>query len=369
MKALIVTINDGLCNYGNKLQNYAVTVILKKNGVISKTLNFEKNFLSSKHAMERLKAFIHKTTMYKLCKNKSSEFYFKYEVARIQSFDKFQKKYLPQHFDKNLNKSNNYDYYVVGSDQVWNPEFFKYHPKKEEAYLLTFCDDNKKICFSPSFGVSRLPKEWVDKFKINLKKIKYISVRESQGVEIVHDLVSNKVIELMDPTLMLDSNEWLKISHQPMGLSKNDKYILKYFIGEENDDINNYIKNIAQKQNLKIHSIWDEKDKQLYPSGPAEFIYAIANASIIFTDSFHACAFSIIFKKDFYVFDRKSKYADMSSRISSLLHKFNLESQFGNIKNYDLVKIDYKNVYDILKEERKKYNQYIEETIGSRGET
>src|SRR6476619_675188 len=48
-----------------------------------------------------------------------------------------------------------YDYFVVGSDQVWNPEF----RKLAEIDSLTFAGKRKRIAFSASSGPRRFPKE------------------------------------------------------------------------------------------------------------------------------------------------------------------------------------------------------------------
>ncbi|MCM1270586.1 MAG: hypothetical protein NC247_08210 [Ruminococcus flavefaciens] len=56
MKALVVTINDGVnYNYGNKLQNYAVCEILKKFGVDPYTLSFEKKH---RHSLKKIMGVI-----------------------------------------------------------------------------------------------------------------------------------------------------------------------------------------------------------------------------------------------------------------------------------------------------------------------
>ena len=69
--------------------------------------------------------------------------------------------------------------------------------------------------------------------------------------------------------------------------------------------------------------------------GPSEFLYMIANAEFVFTDSFHGTAFSIIFDKNFIVFRRNNTY-DMSSRITTILNKFGLTSRFYNSENNEL---------------------------------
>lgn len=365
MKALIVTINDGVnYNYGNKLQNLAVTVVMRKLGVESETLNFETS--SDKDDLKTIiKSFLMKITNYRLAISESSKIYWKYKRKRIDSFRIFDRKYLKQHTDLMLTDSDDYDYYIIGSDQVWNPEFFKYHKLKKNAYLLKFCkENNKKICFSPSFGIPQLPDEWKSHFRKYISLIPKISVRENEGATIVKELTGKDATVLIDPTLMLSAKEWLKYSARPTNVDTAKKYLLTYFLGEVSSEIKEYINSVAQENNLEIYNLLDPAQPDLYVSGPSEFIYLISKASIVMTDSFHACVFSFIFNRPFFVFNRKSEYSDMSSRLDTLLDKFDLVNRKGNVSNHDdLFRTDYEYGYKILKKERKKVVDFLSESM------
>lgn len=365
MKALIVTINEGVnYNFGNKLQNLAIVTVMRKLGIDSETLNFE--MASHRYILGMIvKGILMKATGYRFARSESGKIDWKYKLKRIKNFRTFRDKYLKQHNDLKLNDSDGYDYYIIGSDQVWNPEFFKYHKLKKNAYLLKFCKENdKKICFSPSFGISELPDEWKPYFRKYISMIPKISVRENEGATIVKELTGKDATVLIDPTLMLSAKDWIKYAAKPKNVDTTKKYLLTYFLGEVSPEIKEYINSVAKENNLEIYNLLDPSQPDLYFSGPSEFIYLISRASIVMTDSFHACVFSFIFKKPFNVFNRKSKYSDMSSRLDTFLGKFGLSGRKGVINNHaDLFVTDYDESYRILRKERRKVLDYLSDSM------
>lgn len=366
MNALIVTINDGVnYNFGNKLQNYAVIKVLKTFNIDSYTLNFEIVGESYKSKLKKkVKKLIMHVTGYKLAKSEKNKFFWRCLSGRIENFHKFEKNRIIYYSDFTLENSKDFDFYVIGSDQVWNPEFFKYHKMKKEAYLLTFCEDRKKICFSPSFGISEIPDEWKSWFKEYISKIPNISVREKEGVKIVKELTGKDAEVLIDPTLMLTSDEWARCAEKPKKVNFSQNYILIYFLGEMSEKQKEYVSKISELYNLKIFNLLDGKQPELYVSGPSEFLYLIMNSELVVTDSFHACVFSFIFNKSFLVFDRNSEYSDMSSRIDTLLEKFDLNDRRGELFKYDnLFEVDYTNGYVTLEQERKKVIDFLKKSM------
>lgn len=356
MKVGIITIFDLNPNYGNRLQNYAVNSILEKLGMKTETIYVEQQKNSLK---EKIKCNMHKITMYKFCKEKN---YWKYEFKKIVKFGTFNDKYIPNKQIKSFKRlDEQYDYFVVGSDQVWNPIW--YDERKKEAFLLTFAKNNQKVCFSPSFGLSEIPEHWREHFKKALGGFNCISVREDAGAEIVKRLTGKKAEVLIDPTLMLTRNDWIKIEKKPDNVNFNKKYILTYFLGGKNRNQQIYINNIAKQNNLEVYNLLDYTQPDIYISDPAEFIYLIHNAEIIFTDSFHACVFSFIFQRPFQVFERNGSEKNMISRIETLLKKFDLERKFyGNNQN-ELFECDYSEGYRRLNGEQDKVIKFLRKSL------
>ena len=297
-KIAIITIYDN-DNYGNRLQNYATQEVLKKEGF--EVITIKNHYLLNKDCNNieyifQINKNINTTTLY------------------VTKFNL-----------KKLNKK--YDLFICGSDQVWNPEF----RRLTSFDLLEFADDTKKVAFAASFGTSKLDEQFTKKVSKSLKKFKNLSVREDAGKRIVENLTGRKDCEvLLDPTMLLEKEEWEKIERKPKNLDTKEKYILNYFLGKISDDNMEKIKNYAQKNNYKIINILDRKDPY-YNTGPSEFLYLEHHAELICTDSFHSCVFAILYNRPFYVFDRvDNKIKSINSRIDTLLNKLSLQNRKFN---------------------------------------
>ena len=86
------------------------------------------------------------------------------------------------------------------------------------------------------------------------------------------------------------------------------------------------------------------------------------HADYIFTDSFHGSVFSIIYQKNFYVFDNKDRG---SSRITSLLTMFALDEHLISDKyriDKNLV-VDYCKVNNIMQDKKKCSLLFIQNSI------
>ena len=118
MKLGIVSIYDN-GNFGNRLQNYAMQQALKKYGDDVVTIK-NKRYNVGKRSILRFLPIFDWIFFNRLCG--------RYKRARLLEFNK---KYITLNkkcywFDKDyaaLDKNDNCDFYCVGSDQVWNPNF------------------------------------------------------------------------------------------------------------------------------------------------------------------------------------------------------------------------------------------------------
>lgn len=353
-KANIITINDNN-NYGNRLQNYAVQQVLTKNQCKVITI---KNQTRINKSVGKDKFFLKKI----YCK-----------LAKVKHwFIKSKRKSCFKQFNKNINmtkrtfyldgfnKVNKDEYFIVGSDQVWNPTI----SQLQEFDLAMFTNSPNKISFSASFGISELPEDCKMRAKNALMKFKAISVREEQGKKIAEELTNRKDIEvLVDPTMLLTAEEWDKVSKKPKQL-KTDKYILNYFLGELSEKRKAEINKIAKENNCEVINILD-KNSPFYQTGPSEFLYLEKNAFLICTDSFHSCIFSIIYNRPFIIFEREQNIVSMNSRIDTLLNKFQLKDRIYNNNEIlqEQLKCDYTNAYKILEIEREKSNNFLKKAL------
>lgn len=346
MKVGIITINDN-DNYGNRLQNYAVQEILKKNKIDCVTIRNNTLLNNKKGIVLNILRYIKNR---EVIKNK----------ARYKFFSSFQNniKFSKDLIIPFLRLYKRYDYFITGSDQVWNPKF----NRLSDVDLLTFVNSSKRISFSASFGISNLPEQYNEKLKNALKDYKAISVREDAGKQIIQDVVGRTDVEvLVDPTMLLTSEEWDKVSKNPEQL-KTDKFILNYFLGELSEERKKEIQKIADENNCEVINILD-KNSPFYETGPSEFLYLEKNAFLICTDSFHSSVFAILYNRPFIVFDREDK-TRMNSRLETLLSKFKLENRWyrGHITD-ELLKVDYTEAYKILDTERKKSQDFLKRAL------
>lgn len=367
----IVTLH-GYHNYGNKLQNYALKEVLTEQGfeVDTMVLYEERDYLYT--IVRNIKRLFQQSPSKSLLKviNKFKSQQYKQDNkklldSRTNIFKQFSKHHLSEKFVK-LDKGNiatinkDYDYFVTGSDQVWNPVYIS----NMEKYFLTFADKSKRIAYAPSFSCPKLPKSHEKKYRKWLKEMSRISVRETEGAEIIRELTGINAPVLVDPTLLLSKKQWLSIANKASNRPEQG-YILTYFLGETSSDTEQYIQNLAQEKNMKIIRLGDIHDKESYITGPREFIDYINNATVLLTDSFHGVVFSILLETPFLVYERKTNIPTMYSRIETLLDKFHLRHREAKNLSEDIFTVNYSHVYEILEVERNRSFKYLREALGA----
>lgn len=348
-KVGIVTIIDNN-NYGNRLQNYALNYYLKNKGLSVLTINNSKlNLLKS------IKKYI---------RNIYTKLKYHNTFLRERNFKLFNKnidftKYVVKSYNDNKKLDSDFDYFIVGSDQVWNPLF----DRLSKLDVLSFASKEKRISYAASFGISDIPKENLNLLD-NIAEFKSISVRENRGKEIIKDATGrDDVAVLIDPTLLLTSSDWDMVTRKPEKL-KSKKYILNYFLGELSCNRRNEIERVARENDCDIINILDKNDP-MYTSGPAEFLYLEKNAFLICTDSFHSSVFAILYNRPFIVFERDDKEEKMNSRLDTLLETFMLEDRKYNGEKIDnnYLNCDYRTTNKILDEKRMESYEFLNNSL------
>lgn len=339
IKIGLLTLN-GNVNYGNRLQNYALKKVLESLSCKVETIWFA-------DFKFRFKSFLKKLVFYKA------------KFRRQRKFSKFTDEFLDVKYYKNSQISDKYDYFVVGSDQVWNYNFSSYN----EKMFLNFSPKSKNISYAASIGVDSILEEYKEEFERGLCNFKSISVREDKAKELVEELTNRKDIEvLVDPTMLLSADEWNTLARKPRCL-KSDKFILNYFLGELSQERKNAIEKIALENKCQIINILDI-NSNFYECGPREFLYLEQNAFLICTDSFHSSVFAFLFNRPFIVFEREDKEEKMNSRIDTLLDTFELKNRRYEGKiTIDSINHDYCNAYKILEKERLKSKNFLKKSL------
>lgn len=329
-------------NYGNRLQNYALQCVLENLGYSVATL-------SRGNRTKGLKKNV-KTVVQSLLQTKGSKF---------------------RQFDSNIEYSNvtigvndypedlseQFDCFIVGSDQVWNP-YYDFAGGKCD--FLAFAKDCQKVSYAASFGVNEIPDEKKEVYAHNLNQFKALSVREKRGAEIIKELTGKDAKVVLDPTMLLSNEQWSKVEKKSK-FSPKKKYALVYSLGEKSTDFENAINLYGKEMEIfDIRTI--QKNGREIPVGPSEFLYLIHHAELILTDSFHASVFSIIFHKRFITFKRPG--IDMSSRIVSLANMIGAEDRLDRNNNLDCSdEVDYTTVDQLIESERKQSIDFLKKAL------
>ena len=362
-------------NYGTKLQAYAMQELMSKYddaellGFVSGT----DRRLSSIIGKVYLK-FIRK-------KNGSSTSPIDEELKKrekaINSFDRFYRfgKIIKGNAALN-NAINDYSTVVCGSDQLWAPSNVI-----ADYFTLTLIPENiNKFSYAASFGINDIPKALRKRYKKFITRLNFVSVREQQGKAIVKEVTGKEATVVLDPTLMLEANEW-RVLAEKSTIHIEKPYVFCYFLGKSSEH-REFACKLAKKKGLVLVSIphfkgWNEADKnfgdiQIYEAGPIEFLNLIKCACYVCTDSFHGTVFSILFKRQVAVFERFKKGSDEStnSRIYTLLENFGMKNQlYADDKDVDAflaAPINYTDVIDKLSVLRKESFDFLDNAIGKK---
>ena len=350
-------------NYGGILQAYALQKIIEKNGHNCTVINLNRNNRVGVGA-------IVKNTFYKgrrLLLHFEEHYASKIIKEKRIAFDEFitdnVKSSSKVYTQKTISEIvDDYDIFICGSDQVWSPV------SGRPATFLSFVPENKyKIAYAASIGADFISDEYRKKISPWIKRLNAVSVREENAKLLADSILNEPGCSLvLDPTLLLDSGEWHKISKPVKDLMPN-RYDLLYFLGESDDAWNEAyrcsVMDNSMTVNLPYNKMkfckrdYDNTKINLRRIGPAEFIWLIENAKHIYTDSFHGTVFSIIFQKEFYVYERavENDNGSMNGRIGSLLNMLGISRELVTYKKVRKNRIDYSEVQRKL-ERYKKYS-------------
>ena len=286
-------------NYGSTLQCYALQKYLKKRGHDPEHLrDYRANPVLILKRLKNIKYFK------PFCAKAVAQF----EMGRFikENIAVSTKGYISEKaMYKNCPKA---DCFIAGSDQIWrNPtgsRFLNYAP-----------DEAIKLSYAASFGRTSLPKEIAEKIKPWLSRFDGISVREKTAVTMVESIVDKEVVQVLDPTLLLDMGEY------PYANIEEKNYCYCYFLnlGDKKNVSFDEIKRYAADENMKL-IVTSPSNYTLFlnenPIFPTveKWLGLYKNANCIFTNTYHGMLFCIIFKKQFLFFVQKGSGAAENDR-------------------------------------------------------
>lgn len=327
-------------NYGALLQTYALCEVLNAQGFQVTLINLvPKRNLSLINELRHIK--------FNLFKYK----YLPKETVRCCSFDDLRS--LPK-----------YDYYCVGSDQVWNKDITGVQWKN---YFLDFIEDKSNcISYAASFGTNKIYFDLGDVKFINtqLASFKAVSLREDNGVTFVQENCNIDAINVLDPTLLLTN--YSKLIGRRIKF-KNDIVVFKF---RQDQKFYQFCRQLKKNTGKKVKLLGNNKPKKGFGYIPfpsiKKWIKSIAYAEFVITDSFHATCFAILMRKNFIVLPANP---ERMSRVVFLLNKIGLSNRlYFNYENilsdrpWESV-IDYKAVESKLELLRKKSISFLKKAL------
>ena len=360
-------------NYGGILQTYALQTVLERMG-------HEVTFIQKRNWPLNLKAkdmpIIYAKRIVKNLMGQhipmSYERIYNREAPIIrQNIEPFVRKHIKMNVvnDYKQIRETDFDAIVVGSDQIWRPLYVKHI----ESSFLDFAQDwnIKRIAYAASFGTDKW--EYTKLQNKHCRKLVQlfdaVSVREASGVKLCKEHFGVAATHVLDPTMLLAAEDYIKLFEEN-NTPKSQGNLLCYIL-DENEEKSRLIDLIAKQNNLTPFRINAKADyrfdipvKDRIQPSVEQWLRGFHDAEFVITDSFHACVFSILFKKPFVVYGNKNRGM---SRFTSLLEMFGLRdcmiTCFDDFKNTYKEKFDSEYVHSILKRYKNKSLSFIESTF------
>lgn len=225
---------------------------------------------------------------------------------RKRRFDSFTRDHLPLtqthygSYEALLRDPPKADVFLAGSDQIWNSFF----PNgRDPAFYLQFAPEGAvRASYAASFAVPRLEEQYKEQIAHWINDLDYVAVRESSALEILKDMGIRNGIHVVDPVFLLSQEQWDELCP---AADFDEPYILVYDF-DRNPELRRIATELAAKRNWKIYSIQelDYSDRSFWNGGPIEFVQLIRGAEYVLSNSFHATAFSLIYRRPYLTVDR-----------------------------------------------------------------
>lgn len=361
MKTGIITFHRAI-NYGAVLQTYALQMYLNNYGYDAEVIDYRCDYMENFYKIFSVKNKSIKQVIRGLMN-------FGYAYKKKKAFYRFLNqnvKMSAKVYNKsNIRESNyQYDKFITGSDQVFNYACSRF----DKNYFLDFVESSdKKLSYAASFGMQSVHGEYVEEYKRLLSTFYELSIRETDGQQIVKNLLGKETELSVDPVFLLKAEDWERLAKKP----KMEHYILIYKLNTSNL-IFDFARKLAKLTGAKIVALnFDVVDqiktpdiKGLHSASIEEFLGYFKYADYVVTNSFHGTAFSVIFHKNFYV-EALQKDFKPNDRVESLLNLTELNT--CKIKTLDDCKLNVNRDFDVadsqITKQRVKAKQYFERVL------
>lgn len=259
----------------------------------------------------------------------------------------------------------NYDAYVVGSDQVWRPQYFisDRRPSIDIAFLSFVHRKNaKKVSYAASFGTDEIGYTFEQRTICSklVKDFNAVSVREDSAVNLCRELFGINAVHVIDPTMLLCKEDYVRFFNK--GNEVNSESLFVYLL-DRHECLDGVINNIISETSWILDycgkDIMENTKISVKPS-VEQWINGFNKATFVITDSFHGCVFSILFNKPFAVYTNENRGI---ARIKSLLNMFGLMNHLiekdSSCDYKSLLDVDWIRVNTILDKERQKAYDFL----------
>lgn len=280
-------------------------------------------------------------------------------AKRYDGFQSFYKSYMKLTDYPSDNCFSDFDYIVLGSDQIW----FDAITGSISGPYYGDGINCKVISYAASSRYKFLTEKQQSDFKRVLSKLSSVGVRELSFAEMLQPLTDKKVHVNLDPTLLASKEVFDNLDLQrPI----KEKYVLTYEVST-NLGVQEMVRDYAKTNRLKMISLTGNFnmftiDKTFdLTSTPEKMLAYIKYADCIFTTSFHGTALSLVFEKPFYSV-RQNNSAD--ERMDCLLTTLGLKENFVKMSERPLsCSVDYDVINPRLQELRKDSINYIKDSL------
>lgn len=341
-------------NIGGMLQIYALQTLLERNlgkssdvRLINRNpdkLSPERNYDSfprwkyplsfGKRLLKKL--FIDSNTILRVTKEWQHQ-----QRLWTSGFESFLKKYIHSDYYDSIEdiKEGSYDVIVVGSDQIWRPAYItdSWGTTDPSIAFLSFAKewDIKRYAYAASFGVDywEYPQNNTAEYPALAKKFLAVSVREDTGVKLCREHLGIDAKHVLDPTMALNADDYMHLV-DAANLPESPGNLFCYIL-DGNMNKNKIIRKVAKERALKPFQVKKAVGGDSDAANPVieTWLKAFHDAEFVITDSFHGCAFSIIFGKPFIAVGNVARGL---SRMQSLLQMFEIEDHLiSDSSEYD----------------------------------
>lgn len=333
MKVGVITFSESKDNYGQLLQCYAMQEYLRKRGHEPFLIRYHDTPIVDNTGFKPRKIFTY------ICRfPKYISWYINRRKTQKQNTDykstaNFEKRDFAGFLDRHINCTPIYnaqeihnnpptaDAYICGSDQIW---------AGDDAYYLSFAPDLAlKIAYAPSLGgLTSFPSEKEKSMSYLINRLDKVGMREQSGVDTCIRLGRKDAVKVVDPTLLLNSEDYLKIAVKP---NVSVPYAFIYLLGNPiYVEIENIFNECRHRGLSPIYVASQGRSDKMPKIDPTieEWLGLMSEADLVITNSFHCTVFALQFHRKFISIPLSGGFGRMNTRVKELLEECGMSNQF-----------------------------------------